>query len=109
MSTSYYGLSDPITSLRLEEGPGHDRLTVWEGNALAGTLVLSLGEGRHVAMMFADQDCERANTSYGGKDVGCRVNCDPALRDDLVVISEYGEVTTIGAVRALGRRADLFA
>ena len=42
MSTSYYRLQDPFTSLRLEEGPGHDRLTVWEQHANCGTLTVSI-------------------------------------------------------------------
>lgn len=34
-----------VTSARLDEGPRHDRLTVWNRGGLAGTLTVDAGDG----------------------------------------------------------------
>jgi hypothetical protein len=104
MSTSYYDLMEGITSLRLEEGPAHDRLTVFDNHANCGTLTLALGRGRTVALAFAiqadDQDAP-IRTHWGGKDVGSVVTEHRrGLADDYCLVSEYGEVLTVGQIRA---------
>ena len=104
MSTSYYDLVEGITSLHLEEGPAHDRLTVWENGANAGTLTLSRGSGKWVARLFADRtgdiDCP-LRTHWGGSAVGSVVTENRrGLADDYCVVSEYGDVLTVGQVRA---------
>jgi len=105
MSTSYYYIREPFTSVRLEEGPGHDRVTLWERGANCGTLVLSLGSGKRLVSMFAagDDDDSRApiRTHYGGKDVGAVVTENVSgLDPSLVLISEYGEPLTVEQIRA---------
>lgn len=37
-----------ITTIRLEEGPGHDRLHVWNRGGKAGELVVELGDGKEL-------------------------------------------------------------
>jgi len=103
MSTSYYRLMEPFTSLRLEEGAGHDRLTVFEGHANCGTLTLSKGVGRRLAQCFIDDEeniCP-LRTHWGGTARGAVVTVnDASLPDDATVISEYGDVLTVKEVKA---------
>src|SRR3990170_3080808 len=105
MSTSYYRLKEEITSLRLEEGPAHDRLAVWENHALAGTLTLSLGQGRRIAKYFAQTDEDGAHCplrSYwvGGERGTVVYENGAPLPDEAIVVSEYGQVLTAAQVRA---------
>ena len=108
MSTSYYHFRPPITSVRLEEGPSHDRLTIFETRANIGTLVLSKGMGKTVASYFADEvEDNRAplRTHFGGKGRGCVVTVnDPHLHDETYVIDEYGQVYTVAQVKAMDGR-----
>lgn len=112
MSTAYYRLREPITSLRLEEGSAHDVLTVWESGAWAGTLTLSKGASRAVARMFfvTDVDDVRAalHTYYRGAKHGCVVTVnDETLPDSAIVLGEDGEMLTVREVKAFagqGRR-----
>ena len=112
MSTAYYRLRAPITSLRLEEGPGHDRLHIWEHHALAGELVLSLGSGREVARFFFETNADDVHCAIhayaGGPSEGMIVTVnDLTLRDSAVVLDgDTDEVLTVGEVKAfagLGR------
>ena len=105
MSTSYYRLRDPFSSMRLKEGKVHDRVTLWEGGALAGTLVVRGGTGKRVALIFADQDCDDSKvpmrTHWGGSGVGAVVTVnDRSLADDITLVSEYGDVLTVAKVMA---------
>lgn len=108
MSTSYHYLRGPLTSLRLEEGPAHDRLTVFEAGANAGTLTLSLGTGRLLALALADEQDDfhcPMRTHFGGAGVSCVVTenvrgLDPAL----TLVSDEGEVLTVAEIRAFGAK-----
>lgn len=112
MSTSYNKPIEGITSLRLEEGPEHDRLTVWVEHSNAGTLVVPHSWGRRLVNMFSsdngDDSQDAMRTHWGGKDVGAVLTDNAHLPEDAVLISEYGEVLTAGQVRARGgaRRRD---
>jgi hypothetical protein len=49
-----------ITTVRVEESPGHDYVHVWNRGGKAGTLVVSKGDGRRIAtalleMAFAEE------------------------------------------------------
>ena len=112
MSTAYYRLREPITSLALEEGPAHDRLRIWERHGLAGELVVSAGSGREIARMFFETGVDdlhcAIHTYYGGAERGGvgTVN-DPTLPDSATVLDgDTGEVLTVGEVKGyagLGR------
>jgi len=106
MSTSYFYLRAPITSLRLVEWPGHDQLMVWTDNDLAGSLSLVKGEGKLLARMLADTDTEPPlRTHYGGASIGCVVTENiKGLDPNLILVSECGEIVTAGEVRAMRRR-----
>lgn len=108
MSTSYYRLVNPITRLRLEEGAAHDRLTVFENGVNAGTLTLSKGVGRRLAMLFAvhkeDNECP-LRTHFGGVERGCVVTInDHQMSDCATVIDEHGEIHTVAEVKAMDGR-----
>ena len=112
MSTAYYRLREPITSLQLEEGPGHDRLRIWERHGLAGELVVSAGSGREIARMFflteADDMHCAIHAYYGGAARGCvvTVNDFTMLDSALVLNGDTNKVLTVGGVKAfagLGR------
>ena len=112
MSTTYYRLRDPITSVILEEGPVHDRLRIWQDHGLAGELAVTSGAGRPIARMFFVTDVDDAHcaihTYYGGAERGCVVTVnDETLLDSAVVLDgDTDEVFTVGEVKAfagLGR------
>ena len=105
MSTNYFRLLEPITSIRLEESAGHDRLTVFENGANAGTLTLSKGAGRRVALHLVlqeeDPNCP-VRTYYGGAEIGLVVDVnDKEMPDCATVVSEYGDVYTMGEVKRM--------
>ena len=104
MSTSYYGLREHVTSLRLEEGPGHDRLTIWVDHGNAGTLVLPRGFGKNMARMFAETDVDDSEcpmrTHWGGEIGAVVTENQTDLQDERVLVSEYGDVLTVAAIRA---------
>ena len=110
MSTSYYYVRQPFTSVHLEEGPVHDRVTIFEKGANCGMLTVTAGTGSSVCWFFADHNVEDwqapMRTHYGGKDVGCVVTENlRGLDPRLLLISEYGKPMTVGEIRALaGRR-----
>lgn len=114
MSTSYYFPIDGISSMRLVEGPGHDRLTIFEHGANAGELVLSLGMGRVVASALAQKDFDDSScpmrTHYGGKGVGCVVTeHQRGLDPNACLISENGKIFTVAQIRELsgaGKQGD---
>ena len=104
MSTSYYRLVEPFTSIRLREEPGHDRATFWESGANCGTLTVSRGVGARLALLFANREDDHAcpmRTHWGGRDQGSVVTVnDTSLADDVTLISDYGQVLTVAEVKA---------
>lgn len=97
MSTEYYCLKPPLTSLRLEEGEGHDRITVWERGACAGTLTLSSGAGSVVAgLFFYDSPCIVRTSSGLEED---RFPDFWHFSDTATLRDECGRLTTAGALR----------
>lgn len=105
MSTSYYHLSAPITSIRLEEGHSHDRVTIFETHANTGTLTFSKGIGRTVVSFFADEVDDNIcpiRTHFGGKGRGCIVTIqDQHLHDDMMLVSEYGQPFTVKQIKEM--------
>lgn len=109
MSTSYYGLAPPITFLKLDSGKGgHDRLSIWVNHGLAGTLTLREEETRDILIRFTGPEC-LLHVYYGSPDTGAVVAVfSPDLPDEAVMISEYGELTTVAQVKAqcgVGKRS----
>ena len=108
MSTSYYHFRPPITSVRLEEGKTHDRLTIFENHANTGTLVLTKGLGKTVSSFFADKVDDHLaplRTHFGGKGRGCVVTVqDQHLHNKTWLIDEYGQVYTVAQIKDMDGR-----
>ena len=101
MGTNYYRLRSPITHLRLEESPGHDRLTLWVNHANAGTITLRNEETHEFILGFVDKNEPIMYAYWSGFEQGTVVRIKKAnLLDKTVVISEYGEVLTVAEVKA---------
>lgn len=106
MGTNYYRLKDPWTSLRLEMGPAHDRITLWETGANAGTLTVSKGLGKAVALQFTTEEEDGSaalHTHWGGTERGSVVTENRDLLSGATVISEDGEVMKVEDVRRRDR------
>lgn len=107
MSTSYYRLQQPFTSIRLEESIGpHDKVTVWENGANCGTLVLTRGFGRRVVRLFSETEYDDSRcplrTHFGGSATGTMVTVnDRDLPDSATVIDEYGRPFKVFEVKAM--------
>jgi len=103
MSMSYYYLRAPFTSVRLEHIGEHDKVTLWENGANAGTLTLSKGVGRKFLYMMTDHvdDSQAPMRIYwGDSDKGCVVTENVrGLDPDLMLISEYGEPLRVSEIR----------
>jgi len=66
MSTNFYWLDDhPISSVRLDEGPAHDIVHVWNRGGKAGELTVASGDGAAVAALL-----ERQGLDLAGKHIG---------------------------------------
>lgn len=101
MSTSYYGLAEPITHLRIESSnQEHTRLGVWVYGGHAGTLTVPTQELKYFLMLFYnDRNC-LLRTHWGGKDRGAVVTVIHDVPDETIVISERGQLLTVGQVKA---------
>ena len=106
MSEYYYPFKNGITSVRLTEGPGHDRLEVWQRGGKCGELVFDLGTGRIMASLFCD-DKPLLQTTYGGSSLGTVVNKLPGsdrLTLSTYLLSETGKVVTVDEVMSRSGR-----
>jgi len=109
MSTSYYHLRRPVTSLHLREAE-HDELSVWTDHGLSGTLTMPKGHGKLLARMLANTDAvPPLHVHYGGDSVGCVASeSATGLDPSLILVSDCGEIVTVAEVRAMagmGRRS----
>ena len=107
MSTYYYELNEPITSIRIETVGPHDRITVWVNSQNAGTLVVNAdsGETSEFLRMFSTFGTDRyvcQSYSLGfeevpghpdriGKSKGYGLRCHELSRSRQVV-DEYGDL-----------------
>ena len=111
MSTSYYRLRPPITNLELDEGLYYDVLKVWINDSLAGELALTEDEVKEVIRCFAlreaDNECP-LRAYWGGDEEGTVVYAnEDNLPDEMIVVSTYGEILTVGQVKARAGRQDM--
>ena len=108
MSTSYYHFRPPVTSVKVEEGPAHDRVTVFENRANAGTLTVSKGLGKTFVSFFTDEVDDPVapiRTHFGGKGRGCVVTIQELhLHPDTYLADEYGQVFTVAQITAMDGR-----
>lgn len=104
MSTSYYRLKPPVTYLRIEDQGSHNKISVWVSHGLSGALVVSKRETHAIVDMFTlhekDSQCP-LRTHWAGASRGTVVTInDDTLADEICVVSEYGELLTVGEVKA---------
>jgi hypothetical protein len=94
MSTAYYRLKRPFTSVRLSVGGGHTQLSLWVNHAKAGDITLRNDEvSAVIAVLKRD---EPAVTKHGIGNGETRLDfMDDDVEDDTLLISEYGELTTL--------------
>lgn len=102
MSTSYYGLAEPITHLRIEDSnQAHTRLSIWIDHGHAGTLTLPTHELAGVLLLLCDESKCLLRTHWGGKVRGAVVTVDDEdVLDETLLISEYSELLTVAQVKA---------
>lgn len=104
MSTSFYQLKEPVTSIRLEVMGGHTHVGIWINHGKAGTLVFRNEEWKQGIWLFIDNDISDAHIYVhgGGKSVGLIVDeYDNLFPAEKQMVSEYGELTTVGEIRAM--------
>jgi len=99
MSTEYYRMRAPVTSVRLDATPGgtHDRVRVWVDHKLSGELLVDRGVGPAVCLLFARDAPTITAVGLGGGHVGLIVqddHHDDDHHDGECLVSELGDVTT---------------
>ena len=90
MSTYYREVKKPVRHVRLEQGPAHARITVWDNaGANVGTLTVKADEGNDWLELFAGGDVAQI--------VGRELKLFKAREEigDRSLISEYGEVVKL--------------
>ena len=99
MSTRYYALRPPVTSVRVEEAGGHASLSIWVSHGGAGKLVLAKQDLKpFLKGVLANEDDVVMHVTCGGEHaLLCRM-LHYARPEDLV-ISEYGELMTVRDVQ----------
>ena len=65
MSTTFYELREPWSSIRVEETPGHARITLWNDGGLAGTLTVKIEDlGPALGSFRGDDFMVRSSRTY---------------------------------------------
>lgn len=96
MSTSYYNLRSPWTSIRVTQDPGapHARISLWEKGALAGELCVTAESVTAIVTGFRDKQVCNTFVAPGGPYLDL-------MRDPEVdcIVNEYGEVESWRSLR----------
>lgn len=103
MSTDYYALKKPITSIRPEIMGGHTHVGIWVNHAKSGTLVFRNDEWNDAIWLFVEKNVSTPpmRSFWGGVEDGCVVEeADNSLPAEQQMISELGELMTVGQIRA---------
>jgi hypothetical protein len=96
MSTYYHGLDPFFSSVRMESNPRHDKITLFAKGANLGTLVVDNGQGRELlAMLFTKKEVAH---QVSGPNHTTRLTRGTELPPNMQLLSEYGELTTKGAL-----------
>ena len=106
MSTNFYALKKPITSIRPEIMGGHTHVGIWVNHAKSGILVFRNDEWKDAIWLFVEQDVALPpmRTYCGGKKEGCIVKEIDTLPSEQQMISEYGELTTVKQIRTKAKK-----
>uniref|UniRef100_A0A6M3L3G4 Uncharacterized protein n=1 Tax=viral metagenome TaxID=1070528 RepID=A0A6M3L3G4_9ZZZZ len=101
MSTSYYSLREPFTSIRIESNSQHDKITFWSRHGNAGTLTVDKGDAKLIAIMISDnENLQPIHSHYGGEKGTIITENISGLLPEQVLISEYGEALTVAQIRS---------
>ena len=101
MSTSYYGLREPITHLRIDDSnQAHTKLSIWIALRHAGTLTVPTPELKYFLFLLFDKDKRPPLRTRGGAHGAIVTVHDGDMPDEALAISEYGELLTVGQVKA---------
>ena len=101
MSTEYYALKKPITSIKPEVMGGHTHVGIWVNHAKSGTLVFRNDEWVAAKRLFVDVSKSAMRSFWGGTEKGCIVEeTDTSSSAEQQMVSEYGELETVGQIRA---------
>lgn len=107
MSTEYFALREPFTAIRVRPGPVTE-VGIEVGGASAGTVYLPKRWSCQINEMFCEHS-PAAHSWFGGEHVGMQVALcgtwalvsERHIRPEAILVSEYGDVTTIGELLAL--------
>ena len=103
MSTSYYRIKKPFTSLRTEDipGAGYTDIGIWVNHAKAGVIVVRNEEVADVLMAFRRSVSAVAQSGIEGGHTVLDYD-DDDVEDDTPLISDCGELTTVVELKAKG-------
>ena len=96
MATDYHGIRAPFTAIRVIEGVGTRVIVMEVGDEVAGDRRCSIPDLPRALLLFATPTVLATRGDSG------TVYIDPHrqhLADELQLISEYGDLTTLGEVR----------
>lgn len=107
MSTEYYALKKPITSIRLEIMGGHTHVDIWVNHAKSGTLVFRNDEWKDAIWLFKDVSTPPIRAFWGGTKRGCIVEeTNTSLPAEQQMVSESGELITVSQIRAKAKKEE---
>lgn len=107
MSTEYYALKKPITSIRPEIMGGHTHVGIWVNHAKSGTLVFHNDEWKDAIWLFVEKNVVTPpiHSFWGGTKDGCIVKeIDASSPVEQQMVNEFGELMTVGQIRAKAKR-----
>jgi len=105
MSTSYYCIAKPVSALRVHDNTDElGTIEFWIAGEYAGALTMNKHHVKSFVSKFTeytdDFNCP-LHSHWGGADRGSIVTVNRRdIGDDELVISEYGELLTVGQVKA---------
>lgn len=106
MSTRYYHLRDPWTRIEVSAEQGRCRVQAWRGHVQDGDLIFPAELAAQAVLHFAAVDDDRDDRTLAAHRVGCgdgRTSLHentPYMHPDTQLISDVGEVVTVGRLRA---------
>ncbi len=96
MSTYYHGLDPFFSSIRLEKNARHAKITLWNKSQNIGTITIdSADDPEFLRILFTRKELIHQTAGPNGT-----INTSGAtdLPDSTQLLSEYGELTTKGAL-----------
>ena len=105
MSTSYYCIAKPVSALQVHDNTDKlDTIEFWIAGEYVGALTMDKHHVKSFVRRFIEYDDDfrcPLRSHWGGADRGSIVTVNRAdIGDDELVISEYGELLTVGQVKA---------